>query len=519
MVNYLGLCQSWRHHCIPLYCQDMSVTMNRTFSALEDTHHWLATIADVLRLSGQRYTRNVHLHVPLSQVLNGMLPRLLAEKPYRDAVFPNVSVVWLEMYMGGNLGDMIDDCTEAIDMLVMEIRRMFPNAGTCSIGSSVALAPSEKWALQHCDELFGKLMANTSALRYFTTSDHFATTLLPPLLGLTRITYFECQSAGQFMQLICNNRHTLVIINLELKKPDTFLQLFPADYDSAQSLVFPQLEKLEVVCMENSVFPVPRIRAHEELFPNLKKLRFHHPYPFSNDALFRGNYSKLEHLSLGLDTNDAWNLVQNGILASNKFTALKYVDIDVNLSHQPMDLEYGRQISKLLWNMAPIQEHLSANLLGFAYKEAFLQEAACAAKSIVFLSVGSLDLDLWETIRILQHLPQLSQLELNPKTMDIAKPWYLQNIISVEYLNDLVGQFQPLAPCLRHVLFDLGLYSDMEGAAHFAAQLAILCPKVSCIRWGMHSTAFETQCKALAETLVYAKHAARLELVDWTKIS
>ncbi|KAJ2394361.1 hypothetical protein GGI23_004716 [Coemansia sp. RSA 2559] len=519
MVNYLALCQSWRSYCIPLYCQDMTISLDRTFGSIEDTHYWLSTINDVMRLSGQQYTRNAHLHVPLSQVLNGVLPRLLSEPPYRDAIFPNVSVIWFKLYAGGEIKDTVGDdrCNEFIDVLVSQIQRMFPSARICSISSSVALAGDEKWALKYCDVLFSKLMANSTGLKYYAASEHFVNTPVPLLAGLTRITYFECENASQFMQLICNNRETLVVVSLELTKPTTIVQMFAVD---DQWLTFPRLERLDVDCQEHGL----ESRVHASgapLFPSLKRLTFRHPYPFTNDAMFRGNYGKLEHLSLSLDSEDISSLLHAGVLKEGAFSALRFVDLDVNLSQQQSvgELAYGEQLCQMLWHLAPTQEHLSVNLLGFAYKEAFVQ--AVQHKELMgllsFLSIGSMELDIWETIRILSHVPTLSQLEINPKTIDINKPWYLQNMTDARYVDDLVGWFHPLAPCLRHVLFDLGLYSDMEGAAHFAALLAILCPKVDCVRWGMHSAAFEKCCRALADSATYAKYAGRLRFVDWSK--
>ncbi|KAJ1665270.1 hypothetical protein EV178_003328 [Coemansia sp. RSA 1646] len=526
MVNYLALCQSWRYHCIPLYCQDMLISLNRAFSAIQDTHYWLTTMDDVLRLSGQRYTRNVHLHVPLSQVLNGEFPGFLLKPPYRDAVFPNVSVVWFKLHIGGELTGMLNgESIKYIDSFVVQIKQMFPNAQIYSISSSVALAADEKEILNHCDYMFSKLMTGIRGIKYYTASEHFVATPVPTITGLTRISYYECESPAQFLQLICNNQKTLVILNLELSKPNTLVQMFQTDRQASAEgqpgMSFPQLQRLEVICHNhNQLLMDSRTHVSGVPFPSLRRLRFHHPYPFSGDELFRGNHDKLEHLSLSIDAEDIVHMLQSGAFKKGKFSTLKFIDLDIDLSQALVDHAYGKQLCHTLWHLAPEQENLSVNLISFAYKEEFIQELEPGQHTgLRFLSIGSLDLDIWETIRILGQLPQLSQLEINPKTMDLNKPWYIQNLITTTYLDDLVREFYPLAPWLRYILFDLSLYSDMEGASHFAVQLAILCPKVDCVRWGMHSTAFERCCKTLAASAEYFEYSDRLALVDWSKKS
>ncbi|KAJ2753029.1 hypothetical protein GGI19_003424 [Coemansia pectinata] len=71
---------------------------------------------------------------------------------------------------------------------------------------------------------------------------------------------------------------------------------------------------------------------------------------------------------------------------------------------------------------------------------------------------------------------------------------------------------------LKHVIFQKSSYADMNGASHFACQLAVLCPLITCIRWGYHSSAFNNCCKENAADSLYSAYKKRLEDVEWVKV-
>ncbi|KAJ2660724.1 hypothetical protein IWW48_002821 [Coemansia sp. RSA 1200] len=522
----------------------MSVSLDKKHKTIEESHYWQATMHDVIRVSGQRFARKVYLNIPLSQLINGGFQKLISLPPYRDSVFSNVLAVSLKLF-GSNLdGELADaELLESIDMLAQQIKTMFPNGKQLQISSTVLYGSGLPQTIRdYFDILISKLMSGITGLVYYTQCERFAGVPLPQVTGLVNITYTECGNPDPFLQLIFNNRDTLKSINLELSAENTLARMFSADRYQLNKekqnavVVFERLERLRIICYEYDHVQGTKIHIHGAPFPNLKRLTFYHPYIFAGDILFRGNYDKLEYLKLSLDSEGIERMFVDGIFRAERFRALLYIGMDINLRHQTISPEFGKQLCHVLWNLAPRRQNLSVNLLSFPYKEMFIQELATSTvcdmvtqknnsnnkehqslESIKYLSIGSLDLDIHETIQILSHLPNLSQLKINPKTMDTNKPWYLQDFINAEYIDSAFRQFHPLAPCLRHVLFDLAIYSDMEGASHFAAILAILCPKVDSVRWGMASSAFEDCCQATVASKAYSKHSERLGLVDWLK--
>ncbi|KAJ2694205.1 hypothetical protein GGH99_000784 [Coemansia sp. RSA 1285] len=498
---------------------------------------------DVVRLSGQRFVRKVHLSIPLSQLINGRFQKLLCLPPHCDSVFPNVQVVSLKLFGSDLDGELADaELLESIDMLAKQIKTMFPNGKQLQISSSVldrSSFPPGIW--NYFDNLVSKLMSGITGLVYYTKCERFEKVPPPQVTGLVNITYIECDNPDPFLQLIFNNRDTLKSINLELSEPNTLARMFSADRHQLNKekqnaiMVFERLERLRIICYEYGPVQDTRIHIHGAPFPNLKRLIFYHPYIFASDILFRGNYDKLEYLKLSLDSEGIERMFEDGIFRVERFRALLYMGMDINLRHQTVSPEFGKQLCHVLWSLAPRRQNLSVDLLSFPYKETFIQELATSAacdmaiqknsnnqelqslESIRYLRIGSLDLDIHETIQILRHLPNISQLKINPKTIDTNKSWYLQDFVNTEYVDSAFHQFHPLAPCLRHVLFDQAVYSDMEGASHFAAILAILCPKIDSVRWRMSSGAFEDCCKATAASKAYSKYTERLGLVDWFK--
>ncbi|KAI9501710.1 hypothetical protein BX070DRAFT_41752 [Coemansia spiralis] len=496
MVPYLGLCQSWRSHCTPLYCHEVAVCLSQSLNEIEVVHYWLAMPKDIAKLMGQQFTRYAHLHVPLGKVLDGTLPRLLAQPPYSTMVFPSVSTVWFKMYQGSNVE------TEAghkhIDMFVGQIKKMFPGAHTFSVSSLVV---SPEWHM--CDEIIGKVMGCASRGLLFH-AEHFAATP-PHITGLARIVYSEGNADG-FLRLIRTNAATLQTLTMELLGPESFTQLVACMAENDEC--FPALQTLDVSCLEPSEpsEPGPRTHAQGSVFPALRRLEFRHPYAFTGDVLFRGN-TVLEHLEMCLDADDARVLAQMGVFRRNRFPRLEFASFDIRGQYPVSTFcELGLRIQHLQIKMSlPSKETLIHSL------------GTHALSQLKYLSIGAADLTIHEAIALLTRLPGLAQLEVSPKTVDFNTHRCIQDHTSQEYLSYLMKTHYPLAPMLRHVIFDLAIFSDMEGAAHFAAQLAILCPKLGCLRWHTYSAVFEDNCRMLVGSPVYSKYAERLELVDWSK--
>ncbi|KAJ1910946.1 hypothetical protein LPJ71_003058 [Coemansia sp. S17] len=248
-----------------------------------------------------------------------------------------------------------------------------------------------------------------------------------------------------------------------------------------------------------------------------------HSYPFTNDALFRGNSTYMQHLAMHLDVIDLLILDRSGVFEKNKFAKLSVLDLDINLIDQPFNLEFGQRISRIPLEIAPGIESLRLKFFGFPYKESLQSSFASlpALRQLKYLTGIGVSLTFMETIGILGYLPELSQLMFDPQTSDYEEEDFeaeeVHRAKEIQLVDQLYLDKVLSNSALKHVIFQKSSYADMNGASHFACQLAILCPHVTCIRWGYHSSAFDSCCKENAADSLYSAYKTRLNDVEWVK--
>ncbi|KAJ2772607.1 hypothetical protein IWQ56_001303 [Coemansia nantahalensis] len=245
--------------------------------------------------------------------------------------------------------------------------------------------------------------------------------------------YTEWASADTFVELIRNSAATLQTIHIEANDP-----------------------RLTVGCVDRTGV-VGRTALAGAPFPNLRRLVLARAYPFAGDIVFRGNYDRLEHLSLQLDASD------------------------IAIIHSQRVLAPGRLPKMLRW--LP---------LGLPPAAALVPDRSL--DKLRYLRVADLPLTVPDVLHLLRRLSTRAQ-----------------------PVADLVARHYPLALRLRHVVFGMGACASIEHSAHHALLLAGVCPAVTCVRWPHTAADFADHCAALMDTDDYAPHADRLQLVDWEK--
>ncbi|KAJ2804333.1 hypothetical protein H4R20_002546 [Coemansia guatemalensis] len=214
--------------------------------------------------------------------------------------------------------------------------------------------------------------------------------------------------------------------------------------------------------------------------------------------------------------SDVLSLGQQGVFGRNQFPNVRHLELRISLRNQPYDRDLGQRVSAIPLQIAPNVEHLQINLPGFVYKDALFEQLECspARANIKYLSIGYVTFTMDEIVRLLGLLPNIAQLVIDPDTLSIEGNSALRD---QKALKSLESRCFPLAPKLRHIVFELATGSDMESAAHYALVLGVVCFRVACIRWTSYSSQFVDHCTALMASERYSKYAEQLELVDWEK--
>ncbi|KAJ2846118.1 hypothetical protein IWW36_004499 [Coemansia brasiliensis] len=535
MQKYVSICRSWRYSCMPLYCQDVSLTMDYKMQNIEQNHYWLATIPGISSCHGEQYSRYAHLQVPLISIINGKLPEAMQSAPYNSSVFPHVTVIWLKLSKGAKSQSSDLPSKDNVLLFVQLVRRIFPNAQICSITSSIVFdsLDEENEVGPYATLLFHELMRSMSGIKYFAASSHSFNTSLPQPATLSSITYFECpNSLRYFIELIRSNHRSLQSLYLETTSTDLPYRLVQPTNDGSGDLQYSQLNILSLECSEPAQVSA-KYAPSSAVFPQLRQLILHQPYPFTNDALFRGNLKSLQQLSMHLQVQDILLLLRLGIL-TKQFTNVEHLQLQVFMRDYPFDKQMGSLIAHFPWQIAGSNlQSLSVQFDTFCYKDALLsalqqpsyssierQDFLCH-QSLEFLRLNAVPLQIHQVLQVIEYLPRLVQLNIDPESIDFDKDIRLQDTVSSSQLLKLqkATQKQPhFASRLRKIVFGLGAFTDMLGAAHFAIQLVILCPRVERICWINYSVFFIDNCKQLAdEHPLYKQFSSRLCLVDWNK--
>ncbi|KAJ2465624.1 hypothetical protein GGI03_002561, partial [Coemansia sp. RSA 2337] len=300
---------------------------------------------DIIECGGQHFTKHAYLRISYSAVLTGVLARLLASEPYCQAVFPQVESIQLNLAKGGALSGLDDvECRQNVSKFVGRIKSMFPNAEMCSISNTMFCLPEEDNATKHYSQLVTELAQNARRIKYYTSNEMFSIGTLVNLSNLTHLVYSECNSTNAFIQLVLNNASTLQVLNLDLDNPELFTQFVHTD--TGMQVAYPCLHTLKSICTSDNIIERRCSPLHTP-FPNLTHLTMTHSYPFTNDALFRGNSTYMQHLAMHLDVIDLLILDRSGVFEKNKFSKLSVLDLDINLIDQPFNLEFGQRICRI----------------------------------------------------------------------------------------------------------------------------------------------------------------------------
>ncbi|KAJ2027737.1 hypothetical protein IWW57_002468 [Coemansia sp. S610] len=494
--------------------------MNNSLDAIEASHYWSATANDIIENGGQHHTKYAHLRIPYSAILTGALAGLLSLDPYREAVFPQVECIQVNLAKGGALDGLNDEeCMENVHGFVARVRSMFPNATMCSVSNTMVCLPEEETATKHYSQLVTELAQNTRQIKYYTSNEVFSIGTLANLGGLTHLVYSECSSSSTLLYLVLGNASTLQVLNLDIDNPEQVSQFVHTD--AGTQVTYPNLHTLKSVCASDTVVEQRSAPLHTP-FPELRNLTMTHSYPFTNDAMFRGNH--LGQLGLNLDIIDLLILDKSGVLEKNRFAQVTDLDLEINLIDQPYGTGFGQRLCRMLLEMAPNIERLRLRFMGIPLKSS-LQNSFTAVPpldKLRFVTITGVALSLAETVGLVGRIPKLSQLMIEPQTTDYEDEDYeAEGALRAEEIRRVeeLRQAKTLSrSALRNVIFHNPSYADMNGASHFACQLAILCPRLTCIRWGYHSSAFDSCCRDNAADTLYSAYKKRLESVEWTKV-
>ncbi|KAJ2711540.1 hypothetical protein H4R19_003198 [Coemansia spiralis] len=499
MQKYLVLCRSWRDSCLPLSCREVCLSVDRNLQ-MEVQRDWITSIQAADSYGGHQYARYAHLQLPFYAIVGGQLPELLSGL---QTAFPRVTTVWLKIRKGtaDNSSVTIANVDTAIGGFVQAVRRLFPNAVTFGVSSSIMFGPDEAPMAAHAGRLFSEFMRGATGIQYFSASDCIVDQALAATCGLTSIAYAECANVDTFIALIRNCAATLQSIHIEAVNPCLLVRL--VRLGSLDALEYPELTSLTIGTVDRTEVPCHSMVAGAP-FPKLRRLVMTQAYPFVGDVVFRSNYARLEHISLQLDATDVAVLHSQRALSRGRFPAAVHVELAFVGPWADCELA---ALAAAAPQMAPAVCNLQLRLpLNLPPAQALVPGTPLAL--LRYLRIVDLPLAVPDLLCMLRRLPALAQLVYEPDALG-GEP-----AVSVAAIVD---QHYPLAPHLRHVVFGMGACATIEHSAHHAVLLAVLCPAIACVRWSHSSADFADHCAALIATETYAPYTARLQQVDWEK--
>ncbi|KAJ1805545.1 hypothetical protein LPJ77_004158 [Coemansia sp. RSA 2523] len=517
MQKYINISQRWHFSCIPLYCQQAVLSTNATASCIDERHHWSSTTSAVYKLNGNMYTRHVHINVPFTAIADGTMARLLNQAPYANMCFPRCEAFWFKPTRGHPTTVDAAHWTDNIREFVQCVHRMFPNARMCGISSAVSLAENDHAVFDHIGELFTQLIQLSTSVSYFASSEHLFPARLVHTLGLTSIAYTECASSALFVCLIRANHATLQELHIEATQPNVLAHIVA----HPTPISFPYLSVLDAECLDFNPDFVPTYAPTHAPFPRLCSLTLHHPYPFTTRALFAHNKSTLHRVSLHIQsTHDALFYVQSKVVDKHSLPQVTQLDIRVTCNESVWDKYVGRTTVAAFVECAPRVQHLQLNIDCVGLEPSvrgYITHTTMA--NIRYLKIGHTALSISDVVQVLERVPNVVQLGIDPQTIDPTTHTRIQDTQSLDHLHSLIRTYPHLGKRLNHIVFGLATCADMEGSAHFAIQLAILCRHTTRIRWSTHSSLFVDHCTRLshASESPYAAYTHRLRTLDWKK--
>ncbi|KAJ2770045.1 hypothetical protein IWQ56_002316, partial [Coemansia nantahalensis] len=239
-------------------CQEVCLAVDRNMQ-MEDRRYWITNIQAADACGGHTA---------------GLLAGL-------RTVFPQVATVQLSARKGS--GDCAEDVGAAIGGFVCAVRRLFHNATTFGVSSSIVFVADE-----------ARLEAQAGRL------------------------------ADTFVELIRNSAATLQTIHIEANDPRLLVRL--VQLPSLDVVEYPALTQLTVGCADRTEV-VSRTALASAPFPNLRHLILAQAYPYAGDVVFRGNHGRPEHLSLQLDASDVAVLHSQRALARGRLPKVAHLEL------------------------------------------------------------------------------------------------------------------------------------------------------------------------------------------------
>ncbi|KAJ1858953.1 hypothetical protein LPJ76_000538 [Coemansia sp. RSA 638] len=462
------------------------------------------------------YTRHAHINVPFTSIADGSMTKLLSQPPYTNMCFPQCEAIWFKPIRGHPTTMNPMHWNNNICKFVQCVHRMFPNTRMCGISSAISLSDNDHAVFGHIGELFTQLIQLSTSVSYFASSDHLFPARLSHTLGLTSIAYTECASSAQFVHLIRANHATLQELRIEATQPNLLAHIVA--YPTPIS--FPYLSVLDAECLDPSPDFVPTYAPHAP-FPRLETLTLHHPYPFTTRAVFAHNQHTLHRVSLHIQSTRDVLFYVHKVLGKQSMPRVTHFDIRVTCNELVWDKYVSPVVVSAFVECAPRVQHLQLNVdcVGLEPSVRGYLTHTMSLGNIRYLKIGHTTLSISDVVQVLSRVPNVAQLVIDPQTIDPTTNMWIQDTTSLDHVHMLIRMYPQLAKRLKHVVFGLATCADMEGAAHFAIQLAILCTQITCIRWTTHSTLFADHCERLLRVpeSPYAKYTQRLRTIDWEK--
>ncbi|KAJ1722183.1 hypothetical protein LPJ61_005957 [Coemansia biformis] len=365
---------------------------------IEDKRDWISSIKSVDECGGHKYARYAHLQLPFYAIVGGKLPELLSEY---QRPFPMVTTVWLKIHKGaasGNVSELLDGAKEAIIEFKRTVSRLFPNATTFGVTSSIVFGRDESHMEPYAGRLFSEFLRGGEGIQYFSADNNIVDSgLATAATGLTHITYAECSSVQTFVELIRNNSPTLQSLYIEAIDPQLLARL--VQLPNMDTVEYPELTRLTVGCADRMAV-VGRSTLVGSPFPRLQHLSLTQAYPFTNDVVFRGNYQRLEHLSLHLDTSDILILNGYGTFAKGRFPNVNHMELSF------VDQSFDKELAEL----AAAAQTIAPTVYVFLRK---LEDAPLSL--LRYLKITDLSLSMNNVLDILHWLPTLAQMVFEPE--------------------------------------------------------------------------------------------------------
>ncbi|KAJ2718735.1 hypothetical protein GGI07_005619 [Coemansia sp. Benny D115] len=241
----VGVSRSWRVAVIALFYRHFVLDINCLAMWISPSRRMVHRDCEDISESVKHLAKSVYITAPFDGIFNGRVVQVLDSNSYREAVFPEVSVLRLNFYSGSTVPlQESADYDLCISEFCAYIQRMFPRATEYRFQiSSFTDTDDSQMVGRLLSEMIGTSQCQVA--EYVHMSSGVQLSGLLDVRGLTHLSIKDQASTEDCIELMRRNASSLVSVDLGIVDPVEFAPQLVTQ-DKGTNVVYPRLKSLTI---------------------------------------------------------------------------------------------------------------------------------------------------------------------------------------------------------------------------------------------------------------------------------